>query len=164
MILSSNILFLLSMEIEFKNIKEIQVAYIMAMGPYDQLPELFGELMDYITENDIHAIEHLYCTFFNNTLEVPPEELHYEIGIPFIGDSTEEGSVNIKKIPPHLVVSTIYKGAYEQTEQVYLALMEYAVENGYFIAGPVTEVYLNNPMEVPESDLLTEIRFPLLKK
>jgi len=152
------------MEIEFKNIKEKQVAYIMATGPYDQLPELFGELMDYVTENDIHAIEHPYCTFFNNTLEVPPEELHYEIGIPFIGDATEEGSVNTKKTSPHPVVFTIHKGAYELTEQVYLALMEYAVEKGYLIAGPVTEVYLNNPMEVEESKLLTEVHFPIVKK
>jgi AraC family transcriptional regulator len=152
------------MEIEFKCIKEKQVAYIIATGHYDQLPELFGELMDYVTENDIRVIEHPYCIFFNNTLEVPPEELHYEIGIPFIGDAYEEGSINIKKISPHLAVSTIYKGAYEHTEQVYLALMEYAVENGYLIAGPVNEVYINNPMGLDASELLTEVYFHVIKK
>lgn len=152
------------MEIQFKNVKETQVACIMATGPYSQLPEIFSELMDYITENDVHVIEHPYCTFFNNTMEVPPEELYYEIGIPFIGDAYEEGSVTIKKISPHCTVSTLHNGIYEQTEQVYLTLMEYAVENGYLIAGPVTEVYINNLLEVEESELLTEVRFPVIKK
>jgi AraC family transcriptional regulator len=97
-------------------------------------------------------------------MEVPLEELHCEIGIPFIGDAYEEDMITIKKIPTHHVVSTIHKGTYKQTEQVYLTLMEYAVENGYIIAGPVTEVYINSPMEVPESELLTEVRFPVVKK
>jgi len=41
--------------------------------------------------------------------------------------------------------------------------MEYAVENGYLIAGPVTEIYLNNPLEVSENELLTEVQFPVIK-
>ncbi len=151
------------MEIEFKKVKEKQVACIIATGPYDQLPELFGELMDYVMENNIHIIGHPYCTFFNNTLEVPPEELHFEIGIPFIGDASEDGMINIKKIPELCVVSTICKGAYKNTEQIYLNLMEYTVDNGYLIAGPVTEVYINSPLELPENELLTEVRFPILK-
>jgi AraC family transcriptional regulator len=152
------------MKIKFKKVKEKQVACIIATGPYDQIPELFNELMDYIIENNIQIIEHPYCTFFNNTLEVPPEELHCEIGIPFIGEAPEDGIVTLKKISAHYVVSTIYKGVYEHTEQVYLTLMEYAVENGCLIAGPVTEVYINNPMEVAASELLTEVRFPVIKK
>jgi AraC family transcriptional regulator len=152
------------MEIEFKRIKEKYVACIIATGPYDQISELFGELMDYVTKNKIKITEYPYCTFFNNTMEVPLEELHCEIGIPFIGDAYEEDIITIKKIPTHHVVSTIHKGTYKQTEQVYLTLMEYAVENGYIIAGPVTEVYINSPMEVPESELLTEVRFPVVKK
>lgn len=151
------------MEIGFKNVNERRVACIIATGPYNQLPELFGELTDYVMENEIHIIGRPYCTFFNNTLEVPPEELHYEIGVPLIGDALEDGIVTIKKIAPHRVVFTIHKGAYEHTEQVYLTLMEYAVENGYLIAGPVTEVYINNPLEVSENELLTEVRFPVIK-
>ncbi len=159
-----NCLELLFMEIGFKNVNERQVACIIATGPYNQLSELFGELMDYVMENDVHITEHPYCTFFNNTMEVSPEELHYEIGIPFIGDAPEDCMINIKKISMHRVVFTTHKGAYRQTEQVYLTLMEYAVENGYLIAGPVTEVYINNPLEIPEKGLLTEVRFPVIKK
>ena len=152
------------MKIGFKNVKERQVAYIIATGSYNQIPKIFSELMDYTTKNNINTTEYPYCTFFNNTLKVPPEELHYEIGIPVIGDLSREGMIKIKKIHGHRVVSTIYNGSYTQTEQVYHTLMEHAVENVYLIAGPVTEIYMNNPVEVPESELAVEVRFPVIKK
>lgn len=152
------------MEIKLKSVREKHVVYITTTGHYHQIPKIFGELMKYIAENNIHILEHPYCTFFNNTLEVPPQELHYEIGIPFTGGAPEEGNVNIKKIAAHQVVSTIYEGAYKQTERVYLTLMEYALSNGYLITGPVTEIYLNNPEEVNENKLLTEVQFPVMKK
>ena len=152
------------MEIKFKSVREKHVVYITATGSYLQIPKIFGELMEYILENNVCILKHPYCTFFNNTLEVPPQELHYEIGIPFTGGAPEEGNVNIKKIAAHQVVSTIYEGVYKQTERVYLTLMEYALSNGYLITGPVTEIYLNNPKEVNENKLLTEVQFPVMKK
>ena len=33
------------------------------------------------------------------------------------------------------------------------------MENGYEIAGPAEEVYLNDPQSVPKEELLTEARF-----
>jgi AraC family transcriptional regulator len=42
--------------------------------------------------------------------------------------------------------------------------MEYKFKNGYKIAGPSMELYLNDPMEVPESEILTEIQQPVTKK
>ncbi|HEX3012897.1 MAG TPA: GyrI-like domain-containing protein, partial [Methanobacterium sp.] len=37
-------------------------------------------------------------------------------------------------------------------------------ENSYNITGPVKEIYMNNPMEVAEDELLTEVQFPVMKK
>jgi effector-binding domain-containing protein len=34
-------------------------------------------------------------------------------------------------------------------------------ERGHRIVGPHWEVYLNSPVDTPESDLLTEIMFPI---
>jgi effector-binding domain-containing protein len=151
------------MEIKFKNIKERQVAYIIATGR-DHIPHIFAELMDYITKNNTSTIEHYYCTFFNNTLDVDPEELHYEIGIPFTGDVSNEGRIQIKKIPGNQVVSTIHKGSYNQMNHVYHTLLEHAVKNGYLISGPATEIYINSSPEVSRNEVLVEVRFPVIKK
>jgi effector-binding domain-containing protein len=42
--------------------------------------------------------------------------------------------------------------------------MEYATKNGYEVTGPPMELWLTNPMEVAESELLTEVRFPVTKR
>ncbi len=152
------------MEIEFKSVKEHKVAYIILTGHYNQIPQIFGKLKDYITKNNIPTTEHPYCTFFNNTLKVPPEEMHYEIGIPVIGRVSEEGMIKIKKIHRHHVISTVYKGNSKYTEQLYHTLMEYAVKNGYLIAGPVTEVYIDDPQDISRINFATEIHFPVIKK
>ena len=151
------------MEIKFKNIKERQVAYIIATGR-GHIPPIFSELIDYITKNNISPIEHYYCTFFNNTLNVDPEELHYEIGIPITRDISEEGRIQIKKIPGNQVVSTIHNGSYNKINHVYHALMEHAVENGYLISGPATEIYIKGTPEVSRNEVSVEVRFPVIKK
>jgi effector-binding domain-containing protein len=43
------------------------------------------------------------------------------------------------------------------------AIAEYANNNGYDIVGPVTEVYLNDPSQASPEELLTEVRFPVIK-
>ena len=151
------------MKIQFKNIKEKQVAYIISTGSTHIL-QIFTELMEYLIKNDISTIERPYCTFFNNTLNVAPEDLHYEIGIPIIGDISRKGKIQIKKIPENHVVSTIHKGNYKQTNYVYHALMKYAVKNGYLISGPATEIYINGIPEVSKNEISVEVRFPISKK
>lgn len=151
------------MKIKFKNIKERQVAYIIATGN-NQIPHIFTELMNYITKNNIFIIKYPYCTFFNNTLNVAMEELHYEIGIPIRGDISGKGMIQIKKIPENRVVSTIHKGNYNQMNHVYHTLMNYAVENGYLLSGPATEIYINGTPEFSKKEISVEVRFPIIKK
>jgi len=151
------------MKIKFKNIKEIQVAYIIATGNNHML-HIFTELINYITKSNIFIIEYPYCTFFNNTLNVAPEELHYEIGIPIIGDISGKGMIQIKKIPENHVVSTVHNGSYKQMNHVYHTLMKYAVKNGYILSGPATEIYINGTPEFSKNKVSVEVRFPIIKK
>ena len=151
------------MKIKFKNIKERQVAYIIATGN-NQISSIFAELMNYIIKNNIFIIKYPYCTFFNNTLNVTPEELHYEIGIPITEDISGKGMIQIKKIPENHVVSTVHNGNYKQMNHVYHALMKYAVKNGYLLSGPATEIYINGTPEVSKNEISVEVLFPIIKK
>lgn len=151
------------MKIKFKNIKERQVAYIIA-SDLNQIPQIFGKLRDYITKKNIHTIECPYCTFFNNTLNVSPEELYYEIGIPITGYISGKGRIQIKKTPGKRVVSTIHNGSYKQVNHAYHALMKYAVKNGYLLSGPATEIYINGTPEVSKKGISVEVLFPIIKK
>lgn len=158
-----NIILVLIMEIKEKMVEETQVAYISAKGPYDQLMELFGELVGFVMGKGLQMTGPPFGIYYNSPMEVPQEELLFEVGMPFIGEA-EEGRVKIKKIPAQNVLSTVHKGSYSGVSSVYMALAEYALKNGYEIVGPPMEIYLSNPSEVAEEDLLTEIRFPVVKK
>ena len=91
-------------------------------------------------------------------------ELEYEIGFSYDGDlKIQEGKLGYKEIPEHSVLAAVHKGPYNNVGPVIHALAEYAAKNGYDIVGPLTEVYLNDPKQVSPEELLTEVRFPVIK-
>lgn len=151
------------MEIEEKRIPEAKVAYIPYMGTYEKIPEHMQEVGQWVMEKGLEMAGMVYGTYFNSPEDVPEEKLQYEIGFSFKGEANPEGKVGIKEIPEHSVLAALHKGPYTEVGPVIHAIAEYSVENGYDVVGPVTEVYLNDPNEVPETELLTEVRFPVIK-
>ena len=100
---------------------------------------------------------------FKQSQVVPVEELMYEVGMPFAGEAEEEGMVKIKIIPEHLVLSTTHKGPYNENPMAYSAITQYAFKNSYKIIGPPMETYISDPHDTPETELITEISFPVRK-
>ena len=152
------------MEIEEKKIEKRQVAYISYKGSYDEVPVLLGEVVGFIIAKGLQMMGAPFGVYFNSPNEVPVEELLYEVGMPFAGESKEERRVKIKTTPEQLVLSTTYKGPYSGAGNAIRALSEYAYKNDYEIIGPPLETYISDPNETPESELLTEMCIPVLKK
>ncbi len=151
------------MEVEEKRMQDTQVAFIRYRGPYDKIPELMGEVIEWVMNKNLNMTGMIYGAYFNRPDDVPPEELFYEIGASFEGTASDEGNVQVKIIPEHTVVATMHNGPYDQVGPIIDGLAKYAIENGYDIIGPVTEVYLNSPNEVKPEELLTEVQFPVIK-
>lgn len=152
------------MEIEIKTIPQHQVAYIHQKGSYTKIPETLGKVVGWLMAQNVVIQMPIYGLYYNSPMEVPEEELDWEVGAAFVGELEGSGDIQVKTVPEHEAVSTIFKGPYGEAASVYMALIEYAAENGYQMAGPVLESYLNSPDEVSESELLTEVRFPVVKK
>lgn len=104
-----------------------------------------------------------YSAYYTSPAEVAPEDMQYEMGVPFIGIASESGKVKIKELPAQDVIYTIYEGPYNKVGQVYEILMNKIIEEGYQMVGVPVEIYLNSPMEVSEDELLTEVQFPVIK-
>lgn len=152
------------MEIVEKKLGKRQVAYITYKGPFDEIPVLMGEVVGFIMAKGLQMMGPPFGVYFNSPQEVPVEELMYEIAIPFAGEAEEEGRVKIKTVPEQMVLSTIHKGPYSECGAALGELAQYAYKNGYEIVGPPIETYLSDPNETPESELLTEESFPVIKK
>jgi effector-binding domain-containing protein len=64
-------------------------------------------------------------------------------------------------LPAANVVSAIHKGPYEEVGVAYTRLFEYIKNNDLKAAGPSRSLYLNDPNEVSEEELLTEVQIPV---
>jgi AraC family transcriptional regulator len=89
------------LEIEVKTVGEMQVAFIQYIGPFEVLPQLLGEVVQWVMSNGLQMTGMPFGLYYNSPLEVPLEALKWETGIPFIGEAEEEGRIKIKKIPSH---------------------------------------------------------------
>ncbi len=65
------------------------------------------------------------------------------------------------ELPGGAVASIVHTGSYREMAVAYTGIAEWIHERGHEIAGPVREIYLNNPADVPENELMTEIQWPI---
>ncbi len=152
------------MEIVEKRIEETRVAYAQFKGSYNKIPEHMQEVGQWVIDDGLEMTGMVYGSYFNSPDEVSEDELEYEIGFSFKGDlKIQEGKLGYKEIPEHSVLAAVHKGPYTNVGPVIRAIAKYAAENGYDVVGPVTEVYLNDPGQVSPQELLTEVRFPVIK-
>jgi AraC family transcriptional regulator len=87
----------------------------------------------------------------------------YEIVIcmPVVPGATGGEGVELEEIPGGRVATTTHVGPYREVGNAYTALQKWMTDNGCRPAGMPREVYLNDPGEVPENELLTEVDWPV---
>jgi len=147
------------LEIKVKTTEKVRFLYLENMGSYAQLGPVFGQVMQYSMGKGISGM--LMGIFYDDPASVPEESLRCEIGIPVPEDFEPDSPFKVKEIPSQQVAYAVLKGPYDQIAQEYGKIMAWAEEQGYVIVGPVVEVYLKGGEGVPESEYLTEVRFPI---
>ena len=89
------------------------------------------------------------------------DEFDLIICMPVADGAVAGDGIAVEEIPGGHVVSTTHKGPYTEVPEGYGALFKWVEENGRKPAGAARETYLNDPKDVPESELLVEIAIPL---
>jgi len=85
-----------------------------------------------------------------------------EAAVPIDRRLPETDRVKVYELPATQVVSIVHHGAFENFKQEHLALLTWIEANGYRIAGPYREIYINhNRANMAES--ATEIQYPVEK-
>jgi effector-binding domain-containing protein len=86
-----------------------------------------------------------------------------EVAIPITGSVNLDGTgVEVVTLPAGRFASVLHTGPYGPgVGKAYERLFAYMGEHGLAPAGPSRELYLNDPAEVPEDELLTEVQFPV---
>ena len=84
-----------------------------------------------------------------------------EVCVPIERAFDGDAEVYSRELEGGEMATTLHCGPYDQIAPAYHALAGWIPANGYEIAGPPREIYLNDPRLVKPSDLLTRIEFPI---
>lgn len=148
-------------QFELTDEKELPALSMRVRTPVGNLKNefgrVYGEIMAYLEETGEKTEGPAFGGYFNMDME----DLDVEIGFIMPKVVPGKGNVQASSIPAGKQVSCMFKGGYEDMEPVYNAMMEWMGEKGLETTGASYEYYYNSPEEVPMSELLTKIVFPV---
>ncbi len=122
-----------------------------------ELGKAYGAIMQYLGELGEETEGPAFAAYYNMDME----DLDVEMGFLVPKSIAGKGEIQAGCIPAGKQASYLYKGPYTEMEPAYNAMLAWVAENGLEPTGVSYEFYYNSPMEVPESELLTKITFPL---
>lgn len=151
---------------EIKEISPVRVMSIKGEGPY---AEIVGPLIEqlcaevYSPENQKNGIK---CTgpvtAIYTSEECDETGGPVEVALPVAGTvALKNPSMEIRTLPDTRALTVIHKGSYFNLGMTHKKLYEYIQEHNLKCSGPARELYLNDPAETAEEDLIVEIQYPV---
>lgn len=122
-----------------------------------ELGKAYGAIIQYIGEIGEMTEGPAFAAFYNMDMEDLDVEMGFLVPKPIPGKDDIRANI----IPAGKQAVCMYKGPYSAVEPVYNGMAAWIAENGHVPTGVSYEFYYNSPQEVPESELLTKIVFPL---
>ncbi len=136
----------------------------------EQIPAMIMELFLYVEQEgiEIAGMPVFVCH------ETSPEEAmraaeegnaDIEVALPVAAPVTitakDQNDITCYELPGGTMVKAIHKGPYETSETTYYEIFAWLEQQGKQVTGPIREVYLNDPGEVEEEEIMTEIYVPI---
>lgn len=149
-------------EFNIKTTERLKLVYVENVGPYWEVGPVFGKVAGYAMEKGIQG--RMLGIYYDDPSVIPAESLRCEIGMEVPEEFVPDSGYMIKEIEPHLVIYAILKGPYEEIAKRYPEIKSWALKEGYQIVGPVTEIYLKVGPEIPDTEFVTEVQFPVKEK
>jgi effector-binding domain-containing protein len=123
----------------------------------------FGAIFGYLGEVGETPVGAPFALYYGDMNEFNLEDFEMELCVPVSRLLEGKGDIASREVAGGPAAAIMHKGPYNAVEPAYNDLDAWIRENGYEYAGPAREVWLNDPSQVPESELLTEISIPVSK-
>ncbi|MGB3627134.1 MAG: GyrI-like domain-containing protein [Henriciella sp.] len=149
------------MNIEKKTLPEQHYIYVdreSPMGPEiaEAMGSGFGEVFGFVAQAGITPLS-MPMTLY--TAMPSGSTMTFRAGVIVSAEDAAKASGNVKAatIPAGEAVTATHVGPYTNMNVTHQSLWAHCDEKGYTKAMPVWEVYVDDPGEVPEAELRTEI-------
>jgi AraC family transcriptional regulator len=150
--------------VEIALFKGVHLAAITHRGDYQEIGSAFEKIYAWAAaRNLIGLTTRSIGIYHHDPLSTPMKELRSEAGLVVSAKTQLDGAFHSVEIPPLLCASVLHKGPYAELEHAYRYLFRnWLPKSGREAADhPCFEEYLNNPRELPASELLTRVHLPL---
>lgn len=156
----------MSQDYSIVNVEPKLVLGMRQTGPYSIIGVMIPELCDYASENGIKMIgPPMYICHETSAEEATKADKEnnadVEVVIPIVKRGKETEVITCYELPAAKMVKTLHKGQYREEGATYEKLFAWLKANNKKIVAPIREMYLNDPHEVSEEDLLIEIYAPI---
>jgi len=140
-------------------------ACLECSGSYAQIPAKVEEFIGEFFKQGLMPAGAMIGLYLNSPAEVKSEaELKWQIGFPVAADAKVAEPLKKCEYKYTLVAYYLHKGPVEKVAESYGKITQFLEANGYKVAGPCLERYLDNPQMVKPEEMRTEILFPVEKK
>jgi effector-binding domain-containing protein len=155
---------IIQMKVETTNMKsQIAVAIKKTAVNMDSMMAVINEdvekLMAYLSEHGKQLVGAPYLAYKNPNEDW--SQFDIEWGVPIDEAIPVKGEFFMSQSYEGKALTVTHKGAYKDLEKAYNALMDYAKENSLESTGIYYDYYLNDPSDTPESELLTQVVYPI---
>jgi effector-binding domain-containing protein len=135
---------------------------IRTRSSVNEIPKVLGEayqrIATYLASINAAPTGPPYVGYHNDDMQ----DLDLEIGFPVTQAGAGEADIQVSEIPSGTYATTVYTGPYEEIAEPYNQLMQWIEAQSLQPAGPVYELYLNDPANTPKEALQTLILFPIV--
>ncbi len=132
------------------------IANYAAQGP------LWGELMGYVQQHGGQPCGPGLCIYHDDGFK--EEDVDVEIAVPITGALPSGDEVRVWQLPAaESVAALVLHGSFAQIGEAYEAIGTWIEQNGYTVAAPPREVYLQLPQSQDDANAVTEIQIPVKK-
>lgn len=150
----------------FKEIEPFRVLSIRDKGEYGEvICRNIKKLCDFLgspqTRSDKVAVTGPFITLYHDG-EYREFDADIEVAVPVTGRLPDQiPGIVVRTIPGGRFASAIHKGPYQDVHESWGILYEWTANQGCEPKAPCRDHYLNDPDEVPEEELLTELLIPV---
>lgn len=149
-----------------KEVPALRVLSRRGTGPYSEtITRLIREVCSIFTPQGAPPLSArvagpIMAIYHDN--EYRENDADIEVALPVVGrvDLNDTGTV-LCTLPATRVVSVVYTGPYSGLSSAHEAVFKFVQAFELSQNGPERELFLNDPNEVPEIGLITEIQYPV---
>ncbi len=156
------------MEVRIEELPSVEVVYCRGEGPYrESAPETWGRLWAWVNGRGLAGrVRGAYGFGLDDPTATPPEKLRYDACLAIEGGTVPDAAagIGVQTLPGGRYgiyrLQGPYQGMAEAFGRLHGAWLPQAGET-LEPQRPFLEIYINDPTEVPESELLTDLCLPL---